>query len=71
MTNGFQLALRFLGLSTPLSVPAAVAAADLETAVLAGGCFWCMEHDLEHLPGWWTWSVDTAVAMWSSRATSR
>tara|TARA_Y100001968_G_scaffold333507_1_gene396789 strand:- start:10056 stop:10667 length:612 start_codon:yes stop_codon:yes gene_type:complete len=22
-----------------------------ETAVLAGGCFWCLEHDLEKLPG--------------------
>ena len=26
-------------------------AADFETAVFAGGCFWCMEHDLESLPG--------------------
>ncbi|BEV36690.1 peptide-methionine (S)-S-oxide reductase MsrA [Synechococcus sp. M16CYN] len=22
-----------------------------QTAILAGGCFWCLEHDLEHLPG--------------------
>lgn len=29
--------------------PAALAAT--EEAVLAGGCFWCLEHDLEELPG--------------------
>ncbi len=25
--------------------------AGLETAILAGGCFWCMEKPFEHLPG--------------------
>ena len=30
--------------------PAAWAGATQE-AVLAGGCFWCLEHDLESVPG--------------------
>ena len=29
----------------------APASAAIEEAVLAGGCFWCLEHDLEALPG--------------------
>ena len=32
-------------------MPAAPAWAATEEAVLAGGCFWCLEHDLEGLPG--------------------
>ena len=31
--------------------PAAPAFAATEEAVLAGGCFWCLEHDLDEIPG--------------------
>lgn len=31
--------------------PAVPAGANIETATLAGGCFWCTESDLEKLPG--------------------
>jgi len=30
---------------------AIAAKAETETAILAGGCFWCMEKDFEHVPG--------------------
>ena len=40
-----------LFLTIALTGSSSVFAAELETAVLAGGCFWCLEHDLEHLPG--------------------
>lgn len=43
---------RLLGLLLPLLLAAApLQAAPLQQAVLAGGCFWCLEHDLEGLPG--------------------
>jgi len=32
-----------------LAAPAAFAAT--ETAIFAGGCFWSMQHDMEHIPG--------------------
>jgi peptide-methionine (S)-S-oxide reductase len=40
-----------LVLALLLLLPAAPVAAATEEAVLAGGCFWCVEHDLEELPG--------------------
>ncbi|MEB3234830.1 MAG: peptide-methionine (S)-S-oxide reductase, partial [Cyanobacteriota bacterium] len=36
---------------TVLLLALPVQAAPLQEAVLAGGCFWCLEHDLETLPG--------------------
>ncbi|MEB3330916.1 MAG: peptide-methionine (S)-S-oxide reductase MsrA [Synechococcaceae cyanobacterium] len=45
---------RFVGLLLTLLLclaPAAAVQAATEEAVLAGGCFWCLEHDLEDLPG--------------------
>ena len=44
----------FLGLLIAVALlltPMAPALAATEEAVLAGGCFWCLEHDLEGLPG--------------------
>jgi len=35
--------------AAPTSTPPATG--PLQEAVLAGGCFWCLEHDLETLPG--------------------
>ena len=44
-------ALLALALLLVVLLPPAPAAAASEQAVLAGGCFWCLEHDLEALPG--------------------
>ena len=35
----------------PLVLMPSTVLAETETAVFAGGCFWCLEHDLEDLPG--------------------
>jgi len=45
------LASVLVGLAPLLGPSSAVWAADLQQAVFAGGCFWCLEHDLEVLPG--------------------
>jgi peptide-methionine (S)-S-oxide reductase len=39
----------FAVLALSLAAPAAFAAT--QTAIFAGGCFWSMQHDMEHIPG--------------------
>jgi len=58
---------RALALFLPvLLVAAPLQAAPAQEAVFAGGCFWCLEHDLEHLDG-----VLDAVSGYSGGALAR
>ena len=43
-----RLALLLAAFALALAAPAFAAT---ETAIFAGGCFWSMQHDMEHIPG--------------------
>jgi peptide-methionine (S)-S-oxide reductase len=51
MKRLLTLALAMLAAPMLLLSAAGARAAPLQTAVFAGGCFWCMEHDMGAIPG--------------------
>jgi len=47
-----SIIMAVMGLSTVLfAMATAMAATTLEKATFAGGCFWCMEHPFDQIPG--------------------
>jgi len=50
MSKLFFIILFIFGLNC-LTSPATFARKDLEKAIFAGGCFWCMESDFEKISG--------------------
>ncbi len=51
LSKKIGIALTLFSLLINLCLSSVTIAASQEEAILAGGCFWCLEHDLEGLPG--------------------